>query len=71
MAQHLDSRCVFIWCYFHRIPVPLVPGVPTKTRLESRMKKFNPHLIYATAFSGINHYIGDVQASVPRSVPFL
>ena len=28
-------------CYW--IPAPLLPGVPTKTRLESSMKKFNPH----------------------------
>ena len=32
-------------CY--GMPVPLVPGVPTKTRLEARFfnKEFNPHLI--------------------------
>ena len=24
------------FCYFYRIPAPLMPGVPTKTRLESR-----------------------------------
>ena len=29
MAQHLHSRCVLL-------PAPLVPGVPTKTRLKSR-----------------------------------
>ena len=32
-----------------RVPAPLVPGVPTKTRLESNIKKFNPHFIYDTA----------------------
>ena len=32
------------WAY--RIPAPLVPGVPTKTRLESECKKkFKPHYI--------------------------
>ena len=33
------------WAYM--IPAPLVPGVPTKTCLESRFctKKFNPHLM--------------------------
>ena len=34
MAQHLDSRCV----------------APTKTRLESSMKKFKPHFIYELLF---------------------
>ena len=32
------------FCY--RIPAPKVPGVPTKTRLESRLKKFKLHAIY-------------------------
>ena len=31
---------VDVWvCYFDRIPPPLVQGVPTKTRLESSIKK--------------------------------
>ena len=34
MARHLHSRCVLL-------PVPWVPGVPTKTRLESSIKKLN------------------------------
>ena len=33
MAQHLDLA--FDMCFCYRIPAPLVPGVPTKTRLES------------------------------------
>ena len=32
----------YVFCY--RIPAPLVLGVPTKTRLESSIKKWNPHL---------------------------
>ena len=32
IAQHPNSRCVLL-------PAPLVPGVPTKTRLESSIKK--------------------------------
>ena len=41
-AQHLDSSH---GCY--RIPARLVPGVPTRTRLQSSMKKANPHVMYA------------------------
>ena len=33
-----------VFCY--RIPAPLVLVVPTKTRLESSTKKFNPHFMY-------------------------
>ena len=33
-----------VFCY--RIPAPLVPGVPTKTRLESSIKKFKPHATF-------------------------
>ena len=45
MAQHLDnldSSCVLR-------PAPLVPGVPSKTRLESRIKKFNPPFQFSGA----------------------
>ena len=38
MARHVS------WAY--RIPAPLVPWVPTKTRLEFIIKKFEPRLIY-------------------------
>ena len=33
-------------CFCYRIPAPLVLGVPTKTRLESSMKKFKPLRVY-------------------------
>ena len=36
MPQHLDLRCVLL---------PLVPGVTTKTRLASRIKRLKPHVI--------------------------
>ena len=39
MAQNLKLICVLR-------PAPLVPGVPTKTRLESSIKKFKPHVIF-------------------------
>ena len=39
MVQHLDSN---VYCS----QAPLVRGVPTKTRLEFRVKKFKPHFIY-------------------------
>jgi hypothetical protein len=39
MAQQLDSRCIL-----H--PARLVPGVATKTRLESSIQTFKPHVIY-------------------------
>ena len=47
-----DNRCWFTighlsWAY--RIPAPLVPGVPAKTRLEPSVKKVDPHCIYNTA----------------------
>ena len=45
-AQHLDLRCVLLY----RIPAPLVPGIPTKTRLESSIKKFKPYVIYNWCF---------------------
>ena len=45
MVQHLDSRCVLL-------PAPLVPGVPTKPRLESSIKKFKPHFIYDCHLAG-------------------
>ena len=45
MAQHLDSRYV-LYVFRHWIPAPLVPGVPTKTRLESSIKTFKHRLIY-------------------------
>ena len=38
MAQHLDLRCDLR-------PAPFVPGVPTQTRLESRIKKYNRHFV--------------------------
>ena len=34
-------------CFCYRIRAPLVPGVPTKTRLESSIMKFDPHFIYS------------------------
>ena len=45
MARHLDSRRVLL-------SAPLVPGVQTKTRLESSITNFKPHLIY-DCFSGV------------------
>ena len=36
-----------VFCY--RISAPLVPGVPTRPRLDSSIKKCDPHLIYDTA----------------------
>ena len=45
MAQHLDSRCVLI-------SDPSTLGAGAKTRLESSIKKFKPHLIYDSFFSG-------------------
>ena len=41
MAQHLDSRCVLL-----SDPSTLGAGGPNQTRLESSIKKFNPHLMY-------------------------
>ena len=32
-------------CFCYRTPVPLVPGVPTKTRLECRLKTFTLHFM--------------------------
>ena len=39
-----------MFCY--RVPAPLVPGVPTKARLESSIQKFNPqsHLLMGFFF---------------------
>ena len=36
--------------FCHRMPAPKVPGVPTKTRLESSIKKFKPYFIYVCFF---------------------
>ena len=33
----------FETCFCYRVPAPLAPGVPTKPRLESSVKKFKPH----------------------------
>ena len=51
-------RCVLV-------PAPLELGVPTKARLESSIKKFNPYLVYdylfqattsCSASTAITHY---------------
>ena len=36
--QHLDSRCVCLWCDFHRIPAPLVPEVKGPNQNTSRIQ---------------------------------
>ena len=33
-------------------PSPLIPTVPTKTRLESSIQKYNPYFIYDRLFPG-------------------
>ena len=44
----------------YRIPAPLVLDVPTKTRLESSIPKFNPHCInrYATYLRAAGYHTG-------------
>ena len=42
MAQHLDPRCALL-------PAPKVPGVPTKTRLESSIKEVLTPILFITA----------------------
>ena len=37
----------------------LVPGVPTKTRLESSVKKFKPILVYNWGFQAVDEGVGD------------
>ena len=43
------AKSGFEMCFCYRIPAPWVPGVPTKTRHESRIQKFKPHLVYRPA----------------------
>ena len=47
-------------CFCYRIPAPLVVlEVPTKTRVESRIKKVGPHLIDAGAGADAVTLLGD------------
>ena len=52
------SEFEMYFCY--RIPAPLVPGVPNKPRLDSSIKKFNPHLISDSGFGSGNVFINGV-----------
>ena len=69
MAQNLDLGCVF----GYRIPAPLVPGVPTKTRLQSRTKKFKSHFGFAGGASvgAQNGLVRDFREAGVNDITFL
>ena len=54
------------------LPAPLVAGVPTKTRLESRIKKFKPHHVYGWGCRSANaaqfvSTASDAHVTTPRT----